>query len=996
MLKIIPEEWRDLPLGELVFNIQRLKESEKSRYTNPSRPKNEKLDKIFDIAIFKAIDELAFIALPNRIDYKLFVHKQFQFRNFSHSLILVGLTKVKHERPIHFATKAILSRLKIGEVERLYEQNSGGAKELCSQLKDSLWSKPRSQSAQEEVLNRVCFPYVHFMFIEVIRKAETGHIPFNEYKQLINRTHSYLERSYLCNKDPRYGIKIPDTAYELLEWDKSLPWPAYDTWMTVAMNLINMSGVLSSLCAHLINESQQTELKELVKKTLTIAQCGWLTLENLKKELNSIKKNDYDKNLYATLKQLEKLSITALYNLTEIEKLDMNTIRSSQYAWCALQRNEFYEKKYGTQVLLDNIQNTLKSYVGNIGIGIIDSSRGSVSTPSLFGLRLRQEFPELEPFFHLLEERDLSWNGFDTDKLSSYIQRTDDSELIRLIFLAAVRSGNFYWVRTVLRAHFYKTKIKDYRRRSKIIRDKLCAVLTVEDLLLFADAVASIAQKMAPMTGPDSYIYRESIRSLWKRLPQKQKELLTDTQKLYLHHVLSGLALHGLIQHPIGKSAAWVLHETLTNNARDKFVKKQIHQIRLNPVRPLLLRNIDEECIAINRDEVFASLVIRNHHEMSLVVVGPNQTMRSKIITTGYEEHLYTKEKIYYRWQGDDDEAGVFDEVRMYFNLELRNPTESIKIPEKMSDLIRLSKEIFRLACEVNPRFSRLFIHTLPMFRQVPWQYIFQTDRELCDLRKNYFSINPRKGSYSGHHDFSVWHLPGIHTKDTLKRLKEEFAKKQLSIFKRIHDQHDNDCKAIDSYLQTDPEAIPKVPISRLSIIAHGQRSNDNSQSTDLMFDDKPWNRSRHVFGGYQLTVLHSCGAGYTLRNPNSDYGGIPGWLLGHGSRFVLAASVVIPIPKQNEKINTCAPVILERYLAKLESLDADSLEANYMKAIREQPICGLYNLIGWENAPVLMPTSTPTSTLLEDNLTSSSRTVSEKLIDFFKKIFKKNNNSRM
>ncbi|MDH5572650.1 MAG: hypothetical protein OEY89_12870 [Gammaproteobacteria bacterium] len=986
--KIIPEEWRDFPLGKLVLNIQKLKESEKSRYTNPSRSKNEELDKIFDISIYKAIDELVFKAFPNRIDYRLFQYKQFQFKDLSPSSLLVGL--MRQYDPIHFATRAILSRLKIEEVKRLCDKNSGGAEKLCSELGKRLKTLPENPSVQEQVLNRVCLPYVHFMFIEIIRKAETGIIPFNEYKRLINKIHSYLERSHLCNKDPRKGLGIPGKADELMEWDKSLPWPAYDTWMTVAMNLIYMAGVLSSLKVHLMNESQQAQLKELAEKALIIAQCGWLTLDNLKTKLGLIKERNQDNALNVTLKQLEKLFITTSYILVEIEKFNINSIRSSQYAWCALQRNEFYKRNNNEPALEEKIRETLERCVGNIGIGNTGSLSGSASTPSLFGLRLRQEFPELELFFLSLDERKRYWDGFNTGVLSNYILRTNDPVLIRLIFRAAIRSGNLRWVRAVLRAQFHDNLQGKMRRiyegphgrkKSEKIRNKLCTALTIEDLFLLANAVASIAQKMAPMVGPESYIYRESIRSLWKRLPQKEKESLTDTQKLYLHHVLSGLSLHGLIQHPM--DATWMVHETLSNEERDEFVEEQINQIRHNCVKPFLLQAIDEECIVINRDEVFVSLVIRDHHEISLVVVGPNQTMQSKIVTTSCETDMRSRKKIQDRWIGNIDKSGIFDKARMSFDAQLRDSG----IPTIPNDLIRLLKAIFQLACKVNPKFSRLFIHTLPMFRQIPWQYIFQTNPELCTLRENYFSINPRKGSYSGHHDFSIWHIPGIHTEDTKGALSKQSANNQSSTFERIHDQHDDTCKAIDSYLQADPAAIPQVPISRLSIIAHGQRSGDNTQSTDLIIEGEPWDRSdRHKFGGYQLTVLHTCGAGLALRNPNSDYGGIPGWLLGHGSRFVLAASVVIPIPTQIEKIETCVPVILERYLAKLESLGADSLEANYMKAVREEPICGLYNLTGWENGPVLMPEP------VKDSLTPSSKAVSEKLINFFRKIFIKNN----
>jgi|GEM_PF-4752752 len=922
-----PEKWNNLSLGALVNFV----------------------------ALNKDIRNIEKLVIDTRADYRFWQiwleERSKNTKGIPPGLAMAGLDISS----THLGTKAVLARLKLKHIDKMCEDYPDGAMNLYKHLGKSLSASTRKIDREFAALIGICLPYIHFLIIETLCKKDGNFVAFDEYYYLISRVVKYLRGSNLIAPGrPEKGLGIPGTPQQLIERSESLPWPAYDSWMSVALNLINMAGVISSFERNAVDSSQHNQLLKLVEHVLVIAQCGWLTLERLITKLKKISiPND---ELSRTLIQLEKHSIKALYTLAVTEKFNMNNIRAAQYAWATLKKNELYKAK-NQQPLTESEKATLQHFIDKIGIGQETIEAVSTNTPNLYGLLLRLNYPELESFFLLLEKKGKHWDGFDSGLLNDIILNyQDDPGYLQMAFRAAIRAGNLRWIRNILRASFNKNLWGNdknsferdagvpFREKSETIRKKLCSALTIYELLFWADVVASIAQKLVHVLGENHYQYRESVRSLWKRMPPEERSLLSNKHILFLHHILSGFTLHALGQHAMGKSAGWILYQTASSEEFVTFVDEYAKQIRYGSTKgiPFQSHYFENNQINLQPDEILVSMVRCNHYEMSLLAIGPDQTIFSDTVITESQQHIETDEVITFTWRD------IFTNAHKSFNSQLRNG----KIPEPRPNLIQLFIVIFQLACRANPNFSRLFIHATPEFRQIPWQYVFHTNSELCSLRKEYFFGKSRKGCFDGHHDFSIWQIPGLLTlniKESIRESIEESLVKER--YSRITDQSDSLCIKLNSILETELAILARTPISQLSIIAHGQINSDE-HCTDLIFEGKPWELSRNDLG-YQLTILHTCGASYAVRNSNSDYGGVLGLLFGHGTRFVLASSVVIPIAV--DKIQSSIPVVIEKKLAQLSNLDADNLETLYIEAVRKEPLCALYSLFGWEHGPVLI-----------------------------------------
>lgn len=267
-----------------------------------------------------------------------------------------------------------------------------------------------------------------------------------------------------------------------------------------------------------------------------------------------------------------------------------------------------------------------------------------------------------------------------------------------------------------------------------------------------------------------------------------------------------------------------------------------------------------------------------------------------------------------------------------------------------------LAVRMFEAALRVNPNFKRIILHCDSMFRLIPWQHAFQfwtrlKEKRIDDLRRMR-GTGVRTATDDGWLDFVLWHVPGVvpdFGQDMSSSCNSIGARQQEWVVKA--DRDDAFCCEVANAIK-DPADVTLRPAmkdgSRLSLVCHG-REGSYASRIELGGSSLSNQELSSLLGGYELATVHACHGGHAFGNALGDLGGLPAFLLTHGSSVVLAS----PLP-----VTKSPAIIVERFLSQLTGHEPVAIERAYVNALREAMGRAYYNLYSTRLMPKLACTS--------------------------------------
>jgi hypothetical protein len=342
-----------------------------------------------------------------------------------------------------------------------------------------------------------------------------------------------------------------------------------------------------------------------------------------------------------------------------------------------------------------------------------------------------------------------------------------------------------------------------------------------------------------------------------------------------------------MAMHPFGLGVTRVLYGSDGPSDVNEFLKgyARAHTKKLRRGFPTLgLSDFrGAKGLALSPGEVFASIVAKDGHVASVVVVGRNGQSEMQDIET------IATEGVSFDWHEEiqDHSLSIFDQP-----LLLNDPGRDISF-------ISLIKKLLEIAFRVEPSVGRILLHCDAMFRQIAWQRMLLQEplREYTrGLARQAMRKRLRRTPIGDWDKVVVLHVSGVCPRER----RDEYAlvagpRNGVAVrgkHELVIDESDKTCIEFGSALKAQIESSgPRSSVlSRLSVVQHARRDRGGIavllRGNEKMSGEEMANR----FSGYPLVLLHACVASTATGNVLGDLGGLPGFFLSHGVDYLVAS----------------------------------------------------------------------------------------------------------
>jgi hypothetical protein len=346
--------------------------------------------------------------------------------------------------------------------------------------------------------------------------------------------------------------------------------------------------------------------------------------------------------------------------------------------------------------------------------------------------------------------------------------------------------------------------------------------------------------------------------------------------------------------------------------------------------------------IVVKPDEVFVSVVTRDGDTVSIIAVGPDGHTTSPVELRARPSerptHAVTR-------SNDTDWSSIVG--RYSAGCMAAQKAQEETLPLEDPDIVQLCQTVVRTAMTANPSMMRVCLHTDAFLRVVPWQLLLRS--VLQDFVRGLLSKARASGERrvrrveDQYLDLLVCHVSGIHPVLSDQRMRtspEPIAHKQPVFV----DETDADCAKVGKNIR---ELRAGSRSEHLSMAIHGVvRDHIGKLFADGEYVSNAAIRGDLDLTGWPVVAAHTCYGGYMLDNTVGDIGGLPGFLLSHGSDVVFAA----PLKVTDREISE-----LESYLCASARGDYYAIEEAYRNAVRADERAALYSLFSRTRAPKLI-----------------------------------------
>ena len=329
--------------------------------------------------------------------------------------------------------------------------------------------------------------------------------------------------------------------------------------------------------------------------------------------------------------------------------------------------------------------------------------------------------------------------------------------------------------------------------------------------------------------------------------------------------------------------------------------------------------------LAIPNDSVFASIAIRDGHELSVVVVPPGKrpcvnevVISTEAVTAGSSSH----EPI--NW------AELADEINLWAPYWAKQ--EQLPIPWH-APFIELGKGLIREAIRTSARCKTIYFAMDECLRGLPWQHLFGVR-----LKQFTDDLRLQLGISDAYPPLLICHVPSAYHFCTAMRQRKPL--KQMDRVRATWEIDDSDPKLVAlaaSIRQAREGQSINRAVKITTILAHGLRS---SEMVEIVFDGKKSDRSEllNKCSAGDLALFHVCNAGFFSQALRGDLGGLPGMLISFGVKVVVApvAPVAISVVRK-----------FEQYISTWLGDPNKTFPEMYADAVLKYPAISLYSLFG-------------------------------------------------
>lgn len=460
-------------------------------------------------------------------------------------------------------------------------------------------------------------------------------------------------------------------------------------------------------------------------------------------------------------------------------------------------------------------------------------------------------------------------------------------QIVRIeCFRLALRSGNIVsagWIAAPSKNSWYE------KYGSRGSEDERVVSLPKKELLLFANEILRTFHEALPYLDHRTHrTLRIALRQLWKRwaIGTDRRDDMSFGETLIIHEVNRGL-YHGTVDHSPQKQAiVWGTYSSLSDVQRELLYDHFAHRASQGPLDFGLYEKLASVSLDIPDDTVFASVSIRDGHELSILMC--TQSGRaSRFTIEAIDENNRNDSEVHW--------SSLVDSMvkRHTFWRQRREGQRDIGRIEWNRNFIGLGKQLLQRALQLNSQVRCIALATEAKLRGLPWQHLFA-----IMLRSYEHHLRARSGGapHQARAGIVIQHVFGATQFIHDMRCPTEY---RVGVNDKIdEDEHDFHPIATELKCHRDgwgTRVFEGVFNSLLTVLMHGRRR-DNIFSRILDGNEPLTDDEHRDLSGYAVSLLHSCHAGYASDNPLGDIGGLPGFFMSHGSALIIAPVTAIAV----------------------------------------------------------------------------------------------------